>query len=105
MKLSERWLREWFDPAVDMAEIAERLTLAGLEIEGLAAAAPALNGVVVAEVREVARHPETDHLNVCAVFDGREIHQVVCGAPNARVGLKTAYAPAGAEMALAARCR
>ena len=98
MKLSERWLREWFDPAADMAEVAERLTLAGLEIEGLAPAAPALTGVVVALVREVARHPESDHLNICAVFDGRAIHQVVCGAANARVGLKTAYAPAGAEI-------
>ena len=98
MKLSERWLREWFDPAVDIAEIAERLTLAGLEIEGLAAAAPALQGVIVAELREVARHPHSDHLNICAVFDGRETHQVVCGAPNARVGLKTAYAAAGAEI-------
>ena len=77
MKLSERWLREWFDPAVDMAEIAERLTLAGLEIEGLAPAAPALTGVVVALVREVARHPESDYLNICAVFDGRASHQVV----------------------------
>ncbi len=98
MKLSERWLREWFDPAVDTIEIAERLTMAGLEIEGLAPAAPPLKGVIVAEVRDVAAHPESAHLNVCAVFDGRETHQVVCGARNVRAGLKTAYAVPGAEI-------
>ena len=98
MKLSERWLREWFDPAADTATIAERLTLAGLEVEGLVSVAPALLGVVVAEIRAVARHPNAEHLTVCAVFDGRDSHQVVCGAPNVRVGLKTAYAPPGAQI-------
>ena len=98
MKLSERWLREWFDPADDTATIAERLTLAGLEVEGLVPVAPALFGVVVAEIRAVARHPNAEHLTVCAVFDGRDSHQVVCGARNVRLGLKTAYAPPGAQI-------
>jgi phenylalanyl-tRNA synthetase beta chain len=95
MKLSERWLREWFDPAADTAEIAERLTLAGLEMEGMTPAAPPLTGVIVAEVRSVSAHPESDNLSVCTVFDGGECHQVVCGAPNVRPGLKTAYAAPG----------
>ena len=98
MKLSEQWLREWFDPAADTATIAERLTLAGLEVERLVPAASALLGVVVAEIRAVARHPDAEHLTVCAVFDGLDSHQVVCGAPNVRVGLKTAYAPPGAQI-------
>lgn len=98
MKLSERWLREWFDPGVETAELAERLTLAGLEIEGLSAAAPALTGVIVGEVREVAPHPDSDHLHVCQVFDGNATHQLVCGAANVRRGLKTAYAPPGAAI-------
>lgn len=98
MKLSEQWLREWFDPAADTAELAERLTLAGLEIEGLGPAAPPLPGVIVGEVLKVAAHPDSDHLSVCEVFDGQRSHQLVCGAPNVRVGLKTAYAPPGAEI-------
>lgn len=98
MKLSEQWLREWFDPGVETAQLAERLTLAGLEIEGLTAAAPPLRGVIVGEVRAVAPHPDSDHLHVCQVFDGRATHQLVCGAPNVRDGLKTAYAPPGAEI-------
>ena len=98
MKLSERWLREWFDPAAEMPVIAERLTLAGLEVEGLHPAAAPLRGVIVAEVREVAAHPESEHLSVCLVFDGRGSHQVVCGALNVRPGLKTAYAAPGAEI-------
>ena len=98
MKLSEHWLREWFDPAVDTAELAERLTLAGLEVEGIAPAAPTLPGVVTAEIRAVARHPDAEHLTVCVVFDGQHSRQVVCGAPNVRVGLKTAYAPPGAQL-------
>ena len=98
MKLSARWLREWFDPLVDTAAIAERLTLAGLEVEGLAPAAPALTGVVVAEIRAISRHRDAEHLTVCEIFDGRDNHQVVCGAPNVRVGLKTAYAPPGTQL-------
>ena len=98
MKLSERWLREWFDPPVATAALAERLTLAGLEIDGLIAAAPAFTGVVVAQIRAVSRHPDAAHLTVCEVFDGCANHQVVCGAPNVRVGLKTAYAPPGAQI-------
>ena len=98
MKLSERWLREWFDPPADAASIAERLTLAGLEVEGLVPAAPALSGVVVAEIRAISRHPDADHLTVCEIFDGSDNHQVVCGAPNVRIGLKTAYAPPGAQV-------
>ena len=98
MKLSERWLREWFDPGVDRAALAERLTLAGLEIDGMAPAGPALPGVLVAEVRTTARHPDADTLSVCTVFDGQASHQVVCGAANVRPGLKTAYAPPGATI-------
>ena len=98
MKLSERWLREWFDPAVATAALAERLTLAGLEVEGLVSAGPELPGVVVVELRTVLRHPDAEHLSVCEIFDGTETRQVVCGAPNARVGLKTAYAAAGAAI-------
>ena len=84
MKLSEQWLREWFDPAADTATNAERLTLAGLEVERLVPVAPALSGVVVAEIRAVARHPDAEHLTVCAVFDGLDSHQVVCGAHASR---------------------
>ena len=98
MKLSERWLRDWYDAPGDAASIAERLTLAGLEVEGLEPAAPASSGVVVAEVRAISRHPDAEHLTVCEIFDGRDSHQVVCGAPNVRVGMKTAYAPPGAQI-------
>ena len=96
MQFSERWLREWVDPDVDTATLCEQLTGAGLEVDATDDAAAAFAGIVVGQVLDVAPHPNADKLRVCTVGDGSETHQVVCGAPNARAGLKSAFARIGA---------
>ena len=93
MKINEQWLREWADPAIDHAQIADALTLAGLEVDGIEAAGPPLDGVRVVEVRRVERHADAERLAVCTVFDAAAEHVVVCGAPNVRAGLRAAWAP------------
>jgi phenylalanyl-tRNA synthetase beta chain len=98
MKFSEAWLREWVDPGLSRAALFEQLTMAGLEIESAEAVAGAFTGVVVGEVLSVARHPDADKLSVCQVNDGAVTLQVVCGAPNVREGLKTAFARVGAQL-------
>lgn len=99
MRFSEQWLREWIDPPVDTRELAERLTLLGLEVDAVEAAAPPFTGVVVARIDAVEPHPGADRLRICQVDDGSgELQRVVCGAPNAAAGLRVPYARVGAEL-------
>jgi phenylalanyl-tRNA synthetase beta chain len=99
MQVSEAWLREWVNPSWDSASLANRLTMAGFEVEGRAPAAPAFSGVVVGEIVECARHPQADKLSVCSVTtDGKNRMQIVCGASNARAGLRSAVALVGAKL-------
>ncbi len=99
MKFSESWLREWIDPKASSEELGERLTMAGLELDGIDAAAPSLEGVVVARIDEAKPHPDADKLQVCQVNLGKDnTKQIVCGASNARVGLVTALATEGAVL-------
>jgi phenylalanyl-tRNA synthetase beta chain len=99
MKFSERWLRAYADPAMSSDALAHALTMAGLEVEERAPAAPPFTQVVVGEVLEVERHPNADKLNVCKVdVGGPEPQQVVCGAPNVRAGMKAPCALPGAEL-------
>ena len=99
MQFPESWLREFCDPPISTAELAERLTMGGLEVEDLRPAAPPFHGVVVAEVLEVAKHPNADKLRVCRVSDGSgETLGIVCGAPNVRAGIKVPLAKVGAEL-------
>jgi phenylalanyl-tRNA synthetase beta chain len=99
MKFSERWLRAYADPPVSSDALAHALTMAGLEVEERAPAAPPFTGVVVAKVLEVSRHPNADKLNVCRVDVGtHEPRQIVCGAPNVVVGMKAPCALPGAEL-------
>jgi phenylalanyl-tRNA synthetase beta chain len=98
MKFNEAWLGEWVDPGVPADELLERLTMAGLEVDGVEPVAAAFQGVVVGIVREVDKHPNADKLSVCQVDDGNGLHQVVCGAPNVRAGLVTAFARVGAVL-------
>ena len=98
MEISENWLREWADPAIDSDTLISQLTMAGLEVEGLRSAAPKLVDVVVAEVVAIEKHPDADKLNVCQVTDGTESYTVVCGASNVRANLKVAFARIGAEL-------
>lgn len=99
MKFSELWLREWVNPAIDSAALAEQITMAGLEVDGVDAVAGPFNGVVVGEVVECAQHPNADKLRVTKVnVGGERLLDIVCGAPNCRQGLKVAVATIGAVL-------
>ena len=98
MKVPESWLRSFCDPATPGAELAERLTMAGVEVEAYEPVAPQFSGVVLAEIVEVARHPDADKLTVCTVDAGGERLKVVCGAPNVRKGMKAPLARIGARL-------
>src|SRR5258708_502406 len=98
MLLPKRWRRRFSTPPIPGAELAERLTMAGLEVEAYEAAGAQFSGVVVAQILEVARHPNADKLTVCTVDAGGEKLKVVCGAPNVRVGMKAPLAKVGAHL-------
>lgn len=99
MKVSCNWLREHVVTAADNAAICDRLTAGGLECELEAHCEDTrLDGVVVAEVTAVEPHPEADRLRLCTVDAGGETVQIVCGAPNARTGMKAALARPGAVL-------
>ena len=96
MKVSEHWLREWVQPAANAYQLGERLTMAGLELDGIESVAPDLTGVVVARIESTAAHPDADKLQICQVSTGQgELRQIVCGASNARPGLTVALATEG----------
>jgi len=99
MKFSENWLRELVEIHADRAQLAHALTMAGLEVEELTVLGEGLDGVVVAEIIAAEKHPEADRLQVCRVDAGQgEPLQIVCGAPNARVGIKVPLATVGASL-------
>lgn len=96
MKFSEAWLRQWVNPALNSDDLLFQMTMAGLEVDGTEPVAQSFSGVVVGEILSAEQHPDADKLRVCQVSTGTDSVQVVCGAPNARVGLKTAFAQVGA---------
>ncbi|NJD31409.1 MAG: phenylalanine--tRNA ligase subunit beta [Gammaproteobacteria bacterium] len=98
MRISINWLGEWLGVTPEPRELAARLTMAGLEIEAVEPAAPPLPGVVVGEIVEREKHPGADTLSVCKVSTGTEVLQIVCGAPNARAGMKAPLATIGAKL-------
>ncbi|MEL7024656.1 MAG: phenylalanine--tRNA ligase subunit beta [Pseudomonadota bacterium] len=97
MKFSQRWLESIVGTELDTEFLLERLTLAGLEVDGCEALTLD-DKVVVAKVVSVEQHPDADKLKVCQVFDGTEQHTIVCGAPNVREGLVVALAQIGAKL-------
>ncbi len=102
MKFPESWLREWCNPPLTTQALADVLTMGGFEVESVAPVAPPFSGVVVGEIIEALPHPNADKLRVCKVLAG--VHtaeaplQIVCGAPNARVGIKVPLAIVGASL-------
>ncbi|MGF6272758.1 phenylalanyl-tRNA synthetase beta chain [Massilia sp. UYP11] len=97
MQFSENWLRSMVDPKMSSDELSHLLTMSGLEVEEVEAVAPPFSNVVVAEVKEVVKHPNADRLNVCQVDAGSgTLLTIVCGAPNVRAGMKAICAKAGA---------
>lgn len=99
MLFTEEWLRQYVNPALSTEELAETLTMSGLEVEEVTRLAPDFTGVVVAEVVSCRDHENSDHLHVCEVNAGTgELLQIVCGAPNVRAGIKVPCALTGAEL-------
>ncbi len=99
MQFPESWLREFCNPPLTTAQLADTLTMAGLEVEELQPVAPPFHGIVVGEIKAAAQHPNADRLRVCEVDVGQpDLLTIVCGAPNARVGIKVPCATVGAEL-------
>ncbi len=100
MQFSEYWLRQFVNPAMNADELGHALTMAGLEVEEQQIVAPLFNNVVIGEIIAAEKHPDADRLQLCKVDVGQaEPLQIVCGAPNARVGLKAPCAMLGAKLA------
>ncbi|MFC5435723.1 phenylalanine--tRNA ligase subunit beta [Rhodanobacter umsongensis] len=98
MKFSENWLRELVEITADRDALARALTMAGLEVEDVTPLGEGLHGVVVAQIVAAEKHPEADRLQICKVDAGQGVLQIVCGAPNARVGIKVPLATVGANL-------
>jgi phenylalanyl-tRNA synthetase beta chain len=99
MQFSESWLRTFCNPAMSTVELTETLTMAGLEVEELQPVAPPFTHIVVGEIKEALQHPNADRLRVCKVDVGQaQLLDIVCGAPNARVGIRVPCAMVGAEL-------
>lgn len=104
MIISFNWLREYVDISMSPAELADRLTLSGLEVEQLEAIGPSSDGVVVGHVLDVRRHPNADRLTLCTVDIGTDDPvQIVCGAPNVAAGQKVPVATPGCTLTLGGR--
>ncbi|HAY20951.1 MAG TPA: phenylalanine--tRNA ligase subunit beta [Desulfobacterales bacterium] len=99
MRLSINWLKDFVEVAVPPEELADRLTLAGLEVEAVEIPDVRFVGVMVGRVEQVAAHPQADRLKLADVFDGRRRYRVVCGAPNVQAGGLYPFAPVGAVLA------
>jgi len=99
MQFSELWLRQYVNPSISSDELSHALTMSGLEVEEMQDAATVFNKVVIAEIISAEKHPDADRLQVCTVNVGlAEPLQIVCGASNARAGLKAPCALVGAEL-------
>jgi phenylalanyl-tRNA synthetase beta chain len=99
MQFPESWLREFCNPPLSTQQLAETLTMGGLEVEDLRPAAPPFTRIVVGEIKEAVQHPDADRLRVCKVDAGQgALLNIVCGAPNARAGIKIPCALVGAEL-------
>ncbi len=102
MQFPESWLREFCNPPLSTQQLADLLTMSGMEVEELRPVAPPFSGVVVGQILTAEQHPQADRLRVCTVDAGAHSAagplQIVCGAPNARVGIKVPLALVGAEL-------
>ena len=98
MKISLNWLKRFIDLKASAEDISLKLTSLGFEIEGVEDFGKTYSGLLIAEVLECGPHPDSDHLSLTKVFDGKETLQVVCGAPNVKAGIKAVLAPIGVEL-------
>ena len=95
MKFSLSWLKDYLDTNASVEEISQTLTKIGLEVEEVIDTASSLQGFIIADIKAVENHPNSDHLHILSVWTGKETLQIVCGAPNVRVGMKSVLAPIG----------
>ena len=98
MQFSENWLRTFVNPNLNSDELSHALTMAGLEVEDSQPAGAMFTSVVIGEIIEANKHPDADRLQVCKVNVGNALLNIVCGAPNARVGIKVPCALVGAAL-------
>ncbi|MCR5733441.1 MAG: phenylalanine--tRNA ligase subunit beta [Lachnospiraceae bacterium] len=99
MFVSMNWIKDFVDlEGEDIDKLIHRFTLSTAEVEGVDYKGRDITGVVVGEILECAEHPDSDHLHLLKVDDGSQVYDVVCGAPNARAGIKTAFARLGASL-------
>lgn len=97
MKISYRWLKDYVDFTWDAEELADKLTMVGLEVESVEDLAPEITEVYVGEILEIEPHPNAK-LNICQISVGDKVLNIVCGAPNVRVGMKVPVAVEGAVL-------
>ena len=95
MNISRKWLADYINIDCGLAVLCERLTMAGIEVEAIESTSTIPAGVIAAKILERAPHPNSDHLSVCRVFDGKTEQQIVCGAPNCDAGKIVPLAPIG----------
>ncbi|MCD6035765.1 MAG: phenylalanine--tRNA ligase subunit beta [Rickettsiales bacterium] len=95
MKFTLSWLHEYLQTSASVQDIANQLTALGLEVEEISDPTETLGNFLVAEILEAQQHPDADRLRICKVNNGKETLQIVCGAPNARAGIKVVLAPVG----------
>ncbi len=99
MKIAESWLREWVNPELETEALSHKLTMLGHEVDGVEYEGAGIADVLIAEVAEVAKHPDADKLSLCKVNDGSgDLIDVVCGAPNVVQGMKTPFAKPGVTL-------
>src|SRR5690606_19731038 len=98
MIFSEQWIREWVNPPLTTQQLVDQLTMAGLEVDSIAPVASSCSDAVVAEIVGAEPHLDADRLRVCQANDGTQPLQVVCGAPNARLGIRVPFATVGATL-------
>lgn len=98
MKISLNWIKQYIDISLSPQEIDEKLTMSGLEVESIELIGKELEDFSIAEIVEVKKHPNADKLSVCRVNDGKNVHQIVCGAPNVAVGQRVVLGLAGTKV-------
>ena len=110
MLVSYKWLNDYLDLSeISPNELADKMSVTGIEVEGIEMPAAGLKKIVVGEVKECVPHPDSDHLSICQVDIGEsELSQIVCGAPNIKSGIKVIVALPGSRIAgnvkIKARC-
>ncbi|RLA93166.1 MAG: phenylalanine--tRNA ligase subunit beta, partial [Deltaproteobacteria bacterium] len=98
MLVSYNWLKEYVNIDVSPQELAHRLTMAGLEVSSFKCVGEEFEGIKVAQIEEISRHPNADKLSLCQIYDGKDKFRVVCGAKNMKTGDKVAFAPVGTKL-------